>query len=68
MKWVADGQRFNSEDEKRWMLHGELLEMYKYYGFKEKIVEIGGNYHERLKRALQLSRGLIEIGGEEPTE
>lgn len=49
--WVDDGQRFNGETEKRWRLHEKLKNMYIEQGFK-RIIEIGGNYSERLEKAI----------------
>ena len=59
VKWVADGFRWNDKDKVRRELHGELLEMYKERGFGGKIVEIGGNYQERLARAAKECGDLI---------
>jgi nicotinamide riboside kinase len=50
-KWIHDGQRFNSENYKRWELHRELKEMYYNHGFKN-IVTIGGDYTNRLQQCI----------------
>jgi HTH-type transcriptional repressor of NAD biosynthesis genes len=59
VKWVADGMRRKGNEAERWQLHGELMEMYKQRGFGDKIIEIGGDYHTRLKEAIDISRALI---------
>lgn len=60
VKWVDDGLRWNSEDEKRWKLHEQLKQMYLDRGFDaNKIVEIGGNYNERFNKAIELSNKLL---------
>jgi len=51
VKWVDDGLRWNSDDEKRKKLHEHLLLEYHIRGFKN-IVEVSGNYNERLNKAL----------------
>jgi HTH-type transcriptional repressor of NAD biosynthesis genes len=57
VKWVADGLRWNSEQNKREMLHNVLKKMYLDRGFK--ITEITGNYNERLEKAIEISKQLI---------
>ena len=59
VKWVADGQRLNGEEDKRQRLNDRLLNMYLYHGFGDKIVIVGGTYSQRLSRAVQLVDGLL---------
>ncbi len=59
VKWVADGQRLNGEQEKRMALSERLLNMYRYHGFGDKLVVVGGDYNARLSRAIDLVDGLM---------
>ena len=59
VKWVDDGQRWNSEEEVRYKLHEELKGMYIKRGFEDKIIEIGGTYNERLYKATKEINKLI---------
>lgn len=54
VKWVDDGLRWNSEDAIRLKLHEELKNMYVENGFSNKIIEISGNYNERLEKAIEI--------------
>lgn len=58
--WVADGMRWNRDDWKRWQLHQRLKDMYISRGFGDKIIEIGGNYTERLDKAMAIVDGLLK--------
>jgi len=59
VKWVADGLRFSGEQEQRIALHERLRRMYQDRGF-ENIIEIcGGDYQERLQKAMEISNSLI---------
>jgi len=62
VKWVADGYRFKGEQGERQELHRKLLRMYRERGFKDKIIlEVcGGDYHGRLKGAIEASKSLLE--------
>jgi len=60
VEWVADGIRVNNDDDGRWRLNEELLEMYKVRGFGDKIIEIEGSYHDRLFKALNTARSLLD--------
>ncbi|MGB4984699.1 MAG: multifunctional transcriptional regulator/nicotinamide-nucleotide adenylyltransferase/ribosylnicotinamide kinase NadR [Erysipelotrichaceae bacterium] len=57
-KWVDDGQRLNGDQNKREMLHEHLKKMYIDRGFS--IVEICGNYNERLNKAISIVDELLE--------
>lgn len=57
--WVADGFRWKSNDDERWLLHKDLLQMYLDRGFGSRIVEIGGDYNDRFSSAMQVSSQLI---------
>lgn len=59
VKWVDDGFRWNNDDSTRMRLHNKLKEMYEKRGFGEKIIEIGGNYNERLNKSIDISNKLI---------
>lgn len=54
VKWVDDGLRWNNEDDVRWKLHEKLKQMYIDYGFGDKLIEISGNYNERLMSSIKL--------------
>ena len=60
VKWVADGQRLNGEQEKRMALSERLLNMYKYHGFGNKMVVVGGDYNQRLSEAIELVDALLQ--------
>lgn len=57
VKWVADGKRLNSNQERRLQLHAHLKSMYEARGYQ--VVEIRGNYKERLDEAIRLIDELI---------
>ena len=59
VKWVADGQRLNGDEERRKMLNDRLLDMYIAHGFQEKLVIVGGDYSQRLARAIELVDRLL---------
>ena len=59
-----DGQRLNGQQEKRMMLNERLMNMYRYHGFGEKLVEVDGDYSQRLTRAIELVDHLM--GGAQP--
>lgn len=52
VKWVADGKRLNSDQERRERLHNKLLSMYEEHGFKVEVIH--GNYEQRLQKAISL--------------
>jgi len=56
--WVDDGLRFTSEQKERERLHKKLLGMYRQRGFGN-IVEISGNYNERLRQTISIVDQLI---------
>lgn len=60
VKWVADGERFLGGDAQRVELHKKLKNMYIERGFGDKIIEIDGNYNERLNKALKIADDLIK--------
>ena len=59
VKWVADGQRLNGEQERRMGLSERLLNMYRYHGFGDKLVVVGGDYNQRLGKAIELVDSLM---------
>lgn len=60
VKWVADGQRLHGEHEKRMALSDRLLNMYRYHGFGDKLMVVGGDYTQRLSKAIELVDRLME--------
>ncbi len=62
VKWVADGQRLNGDEDKRKLLDDRLLNMYVYHGFGDKIVIVGGDYNQRLSKAVELIDELLGDG------
>ncbi len=54
VKWVSDGQRLNSDQERRERLHNRLKNMYIEYGFENVLIEVGGNYSERLESVIEI--------------
>ena len=59
VRWVADGQRLNGDEERRRLLNDRLLQMYRDYGFGDKITIISGDYTARLHKAIQLVDELL---------
>ncbi len=59
--WVNDGMRLNGSQERREMLNEHLLKMYEEFGFGNKIVQIHGNYNERLTAAIDLVDGMLNL-------
>ena len=59
--WVNDGMRLNGSQERREMLNEHLLGMYEEFGFKDKIVQIRGNYNQRLTAAIDLVDGMLNL-------
>ena len=59
--WVSDGMRLNGSQERREMLNEHLLGMYEEFGFKDKIVQIRGNYNQRLTAAIDLVDGMLNL-------
>lgn len=57
VKWVSDGKRLNSDQERREKLHLKLLKMYEDHGFKVEVIQ--GNYEERLQKAISLIDELL---------
>lgn len=59
VRWVADGQRLNGDEERRRLLNDRLLQMYRDYGFGDKITIISGDYTARLHKAIQMVDELL---------
>ena len=59
--WVDDGMRLNGSQERREMLNNRLLNMYREFGFGDKIVFISGDYNQRLTRAIELVDGMLNL-------
>jgi HTH-type transcriptional repressor of NAD biosynthesis genes len=60
VRWVADGLRWNSEDDVRYELHEKLCEMYESRGFDNIWSIIGTDYNSRLEQAISISKRLIK--------
>lgn len=58
VKWVDDGMRYNSEQNLREQLHEKLKNMYLNKGFK--ILEIGGNYSDRLDEIIKIVDEMLD--------
>ena len=61
VKWVDDGMRLNGSQERREALNHRLIDMYKEFGFEDKIVIIRGDYNERLTQAIALVDGMLNL-------
>ncbi len=59
VEWVSDGFRLNGDQERREMLHKKLKDMYLNRGFEEKLIEVGGNYQERLQQVIEIIDSLL---------
>ena len=59
VRWVADGQRLNGDEDRRRILNDRLLQMYRDHGFADKITIISGDYNARLHKAIQLVDDLL---------
>lgn len=58
VEWVDDGMRLNGDQEKRIELHKKLRNKYIDYGFN--VIEVGGNYNERLNLILNYIEKLLK--------
>lgn len=58
--WVADGQRFLSDQDQRNSLHWKLDAMYRRAYFGDKIVHIEGDYSQRLRKAVEVVEDLLK--------
>ena len=61
VEWVADGQRLNGDQQRREMLNQRLLDMYREFGFGDKIVFISGDYNQRLTAAIEYVDGMLKL-------
>lgn len=59
VKWVDDGFRWNDKDEIRMSLHEKLKQMYIDHDFGDKIIEISGNYNERLCKCIEVIDNIL---------
>lgn len=57
--WVDHDFRLNEDKELRYKLHNKLKHMYIDRGFENKIIEVSGNYNERLNKAIKISKEII---------
>ena len=60
VRWVADGQRLNGDQERREALDCRLIDMYREFGFGDKLAIVSGDYNERLHRAIELVDGIMK--------
>jgi HTH-type transcriptional repressor of NAD biosynthesis genes len=58
VQWVDDGQRFIKDEKTRWEHYNVLKDAYQKGGFKN-VVEIGGNYEDRLNKVLGYVNSMI---------
>ena len=61
VKWVDDGMRLNGSQERREALNDRLIDMYKEFGFADKLVIIRGDYNERLTQAISLVDRMLNL-------
>lgn len=61
VRWVSDGMRLNGDQARREMLNTRLLDMYREFGFGEKLIFVGGDYNQRLHRAVALVDGMLNL-------
>ena len=59
VKWVSDGYRWNKDDDVRKKLNEMLLEMYKQYGFSNKLIKVDGSYLERMEKSKQIVTNIL---------
>ena len=59
--WVADGMRLNGDQQKREMLSDRMAEMYREFGFGDKLVMISGDYNTRLIHAIRVVDELLKL-------
>jgi HTH-type transcriptional repressor of NAD biosynthesis genes len=59
VKWVDDGLRWNHQADLRQQLDKKLRLMYEERGFNTKIVNIEGNYEQRLIKCCQVVENLL---------
>lgn len=64
VQWVDDGQRLNGDQDKREDLHKYLKQMYIDRGFGDKIIEVGGNYQQRLNTVFNYIQNNILVDKE----
>lgn len=61
VKWVDDGMRLNGDQQRREMLNNRLLDMYREFGFGDKIIMVGGDYNQRLTRAIEIVDDMLRL-------
>ncbi len=61
VEWVDDGQRLNGDQKKRELLHNRLMNMYKEFGFENKIRIVYGDYNARLTKAIAIVDDLLKL-------
>ena len=61
VKWVDDGMRLNGSPERRKALDQRLMDMYREFGFRDKLVVISGDYNERLTKAIALVDDMLKL-------
>ena len=61
VRWVADGQRLNGDQERREKLNERLIGMYREFGFGDKIVFVRGDYTRRLEESMGVVDNLLKL-------
>ena len=61
VRWVADGQRLNGSQDRRERLNDRLLDMYREFGFGDKLRLISGDYNARLHEAIRIVDSLLGL-------
>lgn len=59
--WVDDGMRLNGSQERREMLNERLMEMYREFGFGDKLIIVRGDYNQRLTFAIDLVDNMLNL-------
>ena len=59
--WVSDGQRLNGDQDRREALDRHLIDMYREFGFGDKLVMVRGDYTERLNSAIAIVDGMLKL-------
>lgn len=62
VKWVSDGMRLNGDQARRESLNHRLTDMYREFGFEDKLIVIRGDYNQRLTQAIAIVDELIGGG------
>ena len=61
VKWVSDGMRLNGDQSRRESLNSRLLDMYREFGFGDKIRIVGGDYTQRLTESIEIVDRMLNL-------